>query len=89
MEYKELIISEEYLQELIDHVGSSIVGKLMKRFELLGSDHKSIKLEAKELIYEGMRDLRNLIHAHNEGRNITIFKFKKEKHLTKDSNQSK
>jgi len=86
MENKELTISEEYLQELIDHTGSSMVGKIMKRFELLGSDHKSIKLETKELIYEGMRELRNLIQAHNEGRNITIFKFKKN-HPTKDSNQ--
>ena len=74
---RELKLSEEYLKELLDYVGSSTVGKVMKRHEILGDRTDMVKLATKELIYEGFRELRDLIIAHDKGRNITIFKFKK------------
>ena len=74
---KELIIEEKYLQELIDYVSSSTVGKIMKRHEILAGQDTAIKLATKELIYEGFRNLRDLVQAHDSGRNITVFKFKK------------
>ena len=73
---KELTVSEEYLKELLDYVGSATVGKIMKRHEILGKNGDAVKLATKELIYEGFRELRDLIIAHNKGRDITIFKFK-------------
>ena len=79
---KELNIQEDYLKELIDYVGSSTVGKIMKRHEILNGRVDLVKLETKELIYEGFRELRDLIIAHDSGRNITIFKFKPKNHLT-------
>ena len=82
---KEFTISEDYLKELLDYVGSATVGKVMKRHEILGGHGTAIKLATKELIYEGFRELRDLIIAHDKGRNITIFKFKK-KPLTQEQN---
>lgn len=73
----ELIISEVYLKEILDYISSSTVGKIMKRHEILGGKGNAVKLATKELVYEGFRELRDLIIAHNKGRNISIFKFKK------------
>jgi len=84
---KEFTISEAYLRELLDYVGSSTVGKIMKRHEILGGNGMAVKLATKELIYEGFRELRDLIIAHDKGRNITIFKFKKTNHLTPEQKQ--
>jgi len=84
-----LSLKETYLKELIDYCSSSLVGKVMKRFEVLDdTDPKKrdnreawfrqvIKREAKELIYEEFRQLRDLIIAHNKGLDITIFNFKR------------
>ena len=69
-------ISEEYLKELIDYVSANTVGKLLKRFEVIG-DIKILKGVARELIYEQFRMFRDLLEAHNRGLNISIFKFKK------------
>lgn len=84
---KEILrIDSDYLKELLDYTGKSLVGKLLKRFEIL--DNKdTIKAEAKELIYEEIRQLRDLVYAHNRGLNITQFKFSKpgeESQLAKD-----
>ena len=69
-----LSIKSEYLEELIKYVGSSLVGKLLKRFEIL-DDKTAIKKASKELIYEEMRHFRDLIIAHNKGIDIAVFKF--------------
>lgn len=76
-ENRELKVNETYLKELIDYVSSSLVGKALKRFEIL-DDKEAIKKETKELIYEEFRHFRDLIIAHNKGLDITIFKLKKE-----------
>ena len=81
---KELKISEEYLKELIDYTSKSLVGKLLKRFEII-DNRDIIKKDAKELIYEEFRQLRDLILAHNKGLNISIFKFKKPNDLTQSN----
>lgn len=78
---KVLKISENYLQELIDYTSKSLVGKLLKRFEII-EDKNVIKKDAKELIYEEFRQLRDLIKAHNEGRDLTQIKFKTKENLT-------
>jgi uncharacterized protein with HEPN domain len=73
-----LKITPEYLEELINFESSKLVGKAMKRFEILG-ERDSIKKELKELIYESFRDIRDLIIAHNKGLDITVFEFKQPK----------
>ena len=75
---KDLKISSEYLEELIDYVSSSLVGKVLKRFEIL-ENKNIIKSDCRELIYEQFRQLRDLILAHNKGLDITQFKFKSSK----------
>ena len=74
---KLLSIDEDYLAELIKYTSKSLVGKLLKRFEIL-HDNNMIKADSKELIYEEFRQLRDLIKAHNTGLNISIFNFKKK-----------
>lgn len=74
-EEKYIKITEKYLEDSIKYVGSSLVGKLLKRFEIL-EDKNSIKAEAKELIYEEMRNFKNMLFAFNLGREVTVFEFK-------------
>ena len=69
-------IDEEYLKELIDYAGKALVGKILKRFEII-ENRETVKSDAKELVYEEFRQLRDLIIAHNRGLNITQFHFKK------------
>jgi len=70
-----LTIDDEYLKEILDYSGKGLVGKVLKRFEIL-DDKDSIKRETKELIYEQFRHLRDLLIAHNRGLEITQFVFK-------------
>lgn len=75
MEEKSITITERYLKESVDYISSSLVGKLLKRFEIL-EDKNQIKSEAKELIYEEFRHLRDVLLAFEKGREMSIFKFK-------------
>ena len=60
-----LKISEEALNYIIDQESKKIVGKCMKRFEL--SENKDeIKAQVKELLYEFMRDLRDMIRVNGK-----------------------
>lgn len=74
MEEKYIKITERYLEEAIKFCGSSLVGKIMKRFEIL-DDKDLIKSESKELIYEEMRNFKNMLFAFNSGREMTVIKF--------------
>jgi len=78
---KVLKIEEDYLKELINYVGKSLVGKIMKRFEIL-EDTKIIQKESKELVYEEFRHLRDLILSYDKGFTLTQFNFKTKKDLT-------
>ena len=79
---QELKIKEEYLEELLDFVGRSMVGKIMKRFEII-ENKEILKTEIKELVYEEIRHFKNLILAYDKGLHITQFKIKtKEKNST-------
>jgi hypothetical protein len=77
MEEKSITITERYLKESVDYISSSLVGKLLKRFEIL-EDKNQIKSEAKELIYEEFRHLRDVLLAFEKGREMSIFQFKQK-----------
>jgi len=70
MEEEKLIsFPERHLEETVRNIGASLVGKVMKRFEL--SDNKDdIKLQIKELVYEEMRALKNVLYAYEKGTQI-------------------
>ena len=61
-----LFVSEEYLDQVTKDWGKALVGKIMKRFEIL-DDKNAIKKDVKELIYENLRDLKTNIKAFNWG----------------------
>lgn len=71
----ELKIKEEYLEELISHVGRSLCGKVMKRFEII-EDKNTLKNMIKETIYEEMRHFKDLLYSANAGFEMTQFIFK-------------
>jgi len=71
-----IILDEDYLKELIEYTSKSLVGKILKRFEII-ENKEVIKADTKELIYEEFRQLRDLVYAHTRGLNITQVKFKK------------
>lgn len=75
MSKSQVQIDEEYLGELIAECGKRTVGKLMKRHDLFGSNGP-LKSVSKEIVYEGFREFRDLILAHNKGLNISIMQFK-------------
>jgi hypothetical protein len=82
MDKETLQIDSEYLDELIDYVGRSAVGKILKRFEII-PDKDLLKSSTKELIYESFRAFRDLLVAHNKGLQIHQFQLKtKEKNST-------
>lgn len=67
MELKELKITNVYLDKLIDEIGRSLAGKIMKRFELL-ANLEDLKKVCKEHVYEELRTFKNQIIAYNEGK---------------------
>lgn len=69
----------EYLESIISVESSKLVGKIMKRFEII--DNKDVlKKEIKELVYENSRELLDIVEAYSKGIESTYFIFKnKEK----------
>jgi len=55
-----IIIDEQLLNIIFQQESSKLVGKCLKRFEL--SDNKEeIKKQIRELLYEGLRDIKDII----------------------------
>lgn len=75
-EVKQQILT--YLEEVLSFESSKLVGKLLKRFEII-TDQELLKKEAKELIYESFRDVREIVSAYGKGVEVTYFKFKNKK----------
>ena len=63
---KHFMVSEKYLDELLDKNSKSLVGKIMKRFEIF-DDAKIVKASIKELIYENYRTLKGYITTFDKG----------------------
>jgi hypothetical protein len=63
---KDYTVSKEYLEKVVDLCSRTLVGKVMKRFELF-SDQEVLKKDIKELIYENYRSLKELIESFNSG----------------------
>lgn len=59
-------VSKKYVEQAIDVCSRTLVGKVMKRFELF-TDKQVLKKEIKELIYENYRSFKELIEAYNFG----------------------
>ena len=71
-----LYINKKYLQELVDEVSKRVVGKMMKRHDVIGASDV-IKSISKDAVYEGFREFRDLILAYDRGLEISTFKFNK------------
>ena len=78
MDNRELVLSftESQLKTIFDKESSKIVGKVMRRFEIL-ENLVAIKHDTKELIYEGRRDLRDIISLSGRGMEPSYWEFKK------------
>jgi len=65
-------LSESLLNQIFQQESSKLVGKCLKRFEL--SDNKEeIKKQVKEILYEGLRDIKDYIITYGkEAINLTI-----------------
>jgi hypothetical protein len=58
-------LSEFLLNQIFQQESSKLVGKCLKRFEL--SDNKDeIKKQVKEILYEGLRDIKDFIIAYGK-----------------------
>jgi len=75
---RQLKIQEKYLNELLEFWSKTVVGKVMKRFELF-DDKSLIKKDTKEIIYEESRHLRDLMVAHSAGLDMAQFQFQNRK----------
>ena len=74
---RKLELDIKYVIELLNYQGRSLSGKVMKRFEII-DDKKVLKNEVKELIYEELRNLRDLLVAGGTGLGTTtIWNFKR------------
>jgi septin family protein len=74
---KKYIIDSDYLLELISTNSKSLVGKVMKRFEL-SSNLTDIKTQTRELIYESYRDFAKLLESHQFGYDQKVWDFKQK-----------
>ena len=61
-----LIITEEYLDELIKDWSNAVVGRILKRVET-ESNISKLKNQIKDVFYENVRDLKVNIKAFNWG----------------------
>jgi hypothetical protein len=69
----------DYLQEVSSYESQKLVGKCLKRFEIL-EDRETLKKEIRELVYESFRDLKDIFDSYGKGIEVSYFKFiKKDK----------
>ena len=78
-----------YLDQVLAFESSKLVGKCMKRFEIIAPEDDSnlvlqsliklLKKEMKELIYESFRDLLDIMKAYDKGLENSYFKFTSKK----------
>jgi len=90
----DLTVRHEYVLELLDYEAKSLVGKICKRFEIINTIVKDkdgnlledesearkdlLKTNVKELVYEEMRHIRDLLIAGGRGLEQKVFKFGRE-----------
>ena len=74
---EKLILSEEWIDKVLDAGFNSLVGEQMKRFEIL-SNTQDIKKACKELSYEKKREIKALLKAFNHGVKFIAPKTKKD-----------
>jgi len=67
-----------YLEEVLSVIAPKLVGKIMKRFEII-DDKIILKKETKELIYETFRELQDIFYAYSQGLEISTFKWSPKK----------
>lgn len=77
---EKIAITENLLKNIFNSESSKLVGKVMRRWETLTNENDR-KSDVKDLIYEGLRDIRDLIIACskvNEPINLKIENKKSE-----------
>ena len=62
-----------YLEEVFSAEFPKLVGKIIKRFEIL-ENKDSLKKEIKELIYESSREMQDIFYAFSKGLEVSYFK---------------
>jgi len=67
-----------YLDQVFAAEFPKLVGKIMKRFEIL-EDKEHLKKEIKELIYESSREMQDVFYAYSKGLEVSYFKFTNRK----------
>lgn len=76
----DLKITENQVEEIIEYFGRNLVGKIMRKFEIV-QDHVILKGLIKDTIYEELRHERDLLISVGAGGNFTQVRFlSKEKH---------
>jgi hypothetical protein len=60
-----IVIDEKLLNQIFQLESVKLVGKCLKRFELT-DDKELIKKEIKELLYEGLRDIRDMLSIYGK-----------------------
>lgn len=70
---KQLLLT--YLDEVFQSESAKLVGKVMKRMELI-QDRDILKKDVREVIYEQFREIRDIFYAYSSGIEMTKFIFK-------------
>ena len=74
---KNLVITEYFLNDLIDTASRATVGKILKRVDIF-DDKETLKKALKEIIYEEYRGVKALLEAHSNGLlSTTVIEFKR------------
>jgi len=70
---KEILLA--YLDQVFTKEFAKLVGKLLKRVEIL-EDREYLKKEIKELVYESSREMRDIFDSYSKGLEVSYFDFK-------------
>ena len=74
---KNVVITEYFLNDIIDTSSRTTVGKVLKRVDIF-DDKDTLKKAIKELIYEEFRNIKALLEAHSNGLlSTTLVEFKR------------
>jgi hypothetical protein len=75
----------DYLDKVLSFASSKLVGKVMKRIEII-DDTELLKKELKELIYEHAREISDIFAAYKDGYEMSFFVFLDGKNKKENTN---
>lgn len=73
--------SDKFIDELVYHIGGSLVGKILKRIEIIDNP-KILKAVVKEMVYEELRHMKDILLVATPNSTITQVSVRKNEEIS-------